>query len=81
MVTLFQEIFFEKMKIGTFLNNRGYLPIPPSIKKKIPQFSKDFTFDELESILLHLGEIDKRQKQNFTIDETELIQFIANVTK
>ena len=81
LVTIFQEIFFEKMKIGTFLNNRGYLPIPPSIKKKIPQFSKDFTFDELESILLHLGEIDKRQKQNFTIDETELIQFIANVTK
>lgn len=81
LTCMFQEILFEKMKNGTFSNNRSYLPIPPSVRKKIPQFSKNYSFEDLESILAHLGAIDCRQKTAFSIDEAELIQFISNVTE
>ena len=58
---------------------RGYIPLPPSVKKRVSYFSRSFNISEIESALRILSEIDKRQKTTFSKDETELIQFIGNV--
>ena len=79
LTTMFTEMLFVKMKNGTFTEPHGYMPIPPSVKKRIPQFSRGFTIAELESALIELCKIDKRQKTAFSNDETELIQFIGHV--
>lgn len=78
---MFQEILFEKIKNGTFNNNRSYIPIPPSIKNNIGQYAKSFSYEEVESIIIQLGNIDKKQKSVMSIDETDLIQLISNVTR
>ena len=79
LTALFQEILFHKMKNGTFNENRGYISLPPSVKKRIYSFSLLFEMVEIERALKILSEIDKRQKSTFSKDETELIQFIGNV--
>jgi len=79
MTTLFQEMLFSKMNQGTFESPRGYMPIPPSVKKRIPQFSRGFSKEKLEFALEQLAQIDKRQKTTYSHDETELIQFIGHV--
>ena len=76
---MFQEMLYVKMKNGTFTDSRSYMPIPPSVKKKIPQFSKGFSRKKLEFALNQLGQIDKRKKTTISSDETELIQFIGHV--
>ena len=78
---MFQEILFEKIKNGTFNNHRSYIPIPPSIKNNIGQFAKFFSYEEVESIIIQLGNIDKKQKSVMSIDESDLIQLISNVTR
>ena len=67
------------MKKGTFKEYSGYTPIPPSLKKRLPAFSRQFSIEKLESALKMLGDIDKRQKSAFSKDETELIHFIGHV--
>ena len=76
---LFQEMLFHKMGNGTFNEFRGYIPIPPSVKKRIATFSRSFEIGEIKNALKILGEIDKRQKSAHSKDETELIQFIGSV--
>jgi DNA polymerase III delta subunit len=78
---MFQEILYEKIKNGTFNNHRSYIPIPPSIKNNIGQYAKSFSYEEVESIIIQLGNIDKKQKSVMSIDETDLIQLISNVTR
>ena len=78
---MFQEILFEKIKNGTFNNHRSYVPIPPSIKNNIGQYAKSFSYEEVESIIIQLGNIDKKQKSVMSIDETDLIQLISNVAR
>jgi DNA polymerase-3 subunit delta len=79
LTSMFQEMLFVKMKNGTFREHRGFMPIPPSVKKRIPHFAQGFSQEKLESALHLLGTIDKRQKTAFSTDETELIQFIGHV--
>ena len=79
LTTLFQEMLFEKMKNGTFGKTQGYIHLPPSVKKRIPQFANGFAREELESALNQLGQIDQRQKTAYSTDETDLIQFIGHV--
>jgi len=79
LTTMFQEMLFAKMKNGTFTEPHGYMPIPPSVKKRIPQFARGFSKEKLKSALNELCKIDKRQKTAFSHDETELIQFIGHV--
>lgn len=79
LTTLFQEMLFSKMNQGTFGEPRGYMPIPPSVKKRIPQFSRGFSKEKLEFALSELAQIDKRQKTAYSHDETELIQFIGHI--
>ena len=76
---IFQEMLFVKMNHGTFQESRGYMPISPSVRKRIPQFSRGFTKEKLKSALTYLGEIDKRQKTAYISDETELVHFISHV--
>ena len=78
---MFQEILFEKIKNGTFNNHRSYIPIPPSIKNNIGQYAKSFSYEEVEIIIIQLGNIDKKQKSVMSIDETDLIQLISNVAR
>jgi len=79
LTSLFQEMIFYKMKKGTFKENRSYMPIPPSIRKRIPEFSRGFTLDKIIYALKLLGDIDRKQKSAYSKDETELIQFINHV--
>ena len=78
ITALFQEMLFHKMQNGTFNTYRGYIPLPPSVKKRVSYFSRSFKMAEIENALRILSEIDKRQKTTFSKDETELIQFIGN---
>ena len=78
ITALFQEMLFHKMQNGTFNTYRGYIPLPPSVKKRVSYFSRSFKMAEIEGALRILSEIDKRQKTTFSKDETELIQFIGN---
>ena len=78
---LFQEILFFLIKRELFSGYNSYRALPPSIKKRIPIFSRNFELEEVTQILNFLGEIDKRQKTTYTNDETELVQFISYVTK
>jgi DNA polymerase III delta subunit len=79
LTTLFQEMLFAKMNNGTLGEPRGYMPIPPSVKKQIPQYARGFSQEKLECALNELANIDKRQKTSYSNDETELIQFIGHV--
>jgi len=79
ITALFQEMLFHKMQNGTFNTYRGYIPLPPSVKKRVSYFSRSFKMAEIKGALRILSEIDKRQKTTFSKDETELIQFIGNV--
>ena len=79
ITALFQEMLFHKMQNGTFNSYRGYIPLPPSVKKRVSYFSRSFKMAEIEGALRILSEIDKRQKTTFSKDETELIQFIGSV--
>jgi len=79
LTTLFQEMLFAKMNNGTLGEPRGYMPIPPSVKKQIPKYARGFSQEKLECALNELGNIDKRQKTSYSNDETELIQFIGHV--
>ena len=78
ITALFQEMLFHKMQNGTFNTYRGYIPLPPSVKKRVSYFSRSFKMAEIQGALRILSEIDKRQKTTFSKDETELIQFIGN---
>ena len=79
ITALFQEMLFHKMQNGTFNTYRGYIPLPPSVKKRVVYFSSLFEMVEIENALRKLSEIDKRQKSTYSKDETELIQFIGSV--
>ena len=77
--TLFQELLFYKIKVGTNHHYGGYIPIPASVKKRIPIFAGLYELEEIKSALNKLEKIDKRQKTEYSNDETELIQFINDV--
>ena len=79
LTLIFQELLYCKMKKGTLINQSSYIPIPPSVKKKIPESAKRFEKKQIVRALELLGKIDKRQKEAYASDETELIQFIACV--
>ena len=79
LTALFQEILFFKMKKGTFRTNYSYIPIPPSVKKRIPEFSNKFSLEKISIALELLKKIDKRKKTKYSSDETELIQFIGSI--
>ncbi len=81
LTTFFQEMLFLKMKSGTFKSYQGYIPIPPSVKKKLPYFTNGFQEKQIKVALYLLNNIDKRLKTQATTDETELIRFISNVLK
>tara|TARA_A100001015_G_C15040484_1_gene739306 strand:+ start:66 stop:1040 length:975 start_codon:yes stop_codon:yes gene_type:complete len=79
LTALFQEMLFHKLENGTFNGHKGYIPLPPSVKKRVANFSRLFEIVEIANALKKLSEIDKRQKSTYSKDETELIQFIGNV--
>ena len=67
------------MKIGTSHSFSSYIPIPPSVKKRLGEFAVGYTNEELKRALGHLSAIDKRIKSQNIIDETEITQFINDV--
>ena len=79
LVAFLQEILFLKMGNGTFNNFNGYILLPPSVKRKLSYFSKNFEEHDIKSGLIILNDIDKRIKSQNIDDETELILFINNV--
>ena len=67
------------MNNGTFVNSRSYSSISASLRKRIPEFAKRYSYEKIYAALRVLGDIDKRQKtipineQNFyTLSVTSL---------
>ncbi len=48
---------------------------------EIVSFKENYSIEELEFGLLELGNIDKRQKTENSIDEADLIQFIGTLVE
>ena len=79
IMSLLQEMLFQKKSSGTFSKFRGYIPLSNTIREKIPYFAKQYSRQEIENALFLLGKIDERIKTTKVSDESELIQFIFNV--
>jgi DNA polymerase-3 subunit delta len=79
LTSLFQELLFEKLSSGTLSPKKGYIPLPPSVVKKLPQIAKRFSKEEIEYALLLLGNIDQRLKTTNEPDESLLSQFLFTV--
>ena len=79
LTSLFQELLFEKLSSGTLSVKKGYIPLPPSVVKKLPQIAKRFSKEEIEYALLLLGNIDQRLKTTNEPDESLLSQFLFTV--
>jgi DNA polymerase-3 subunit delta len=76
LTSLFQEIMFNNMKSGTNSGNNGYIALPAAVKRRLPEFTKNYTYQESAYALELLSQIDKRIKTTNSIDESELIQFL-----
>ena len=79
LTSIFQELLFEKLSSGTLSVKKGYIPLPPSVVKKLPQIAKRFSKEEIEYALLLLGNIDQRLKTTNEPDESLLSQFLFTV--
>jgi DNA polymerase-3 subunit delta len=79
LTSLFQELLFEKLSSGTLSVKKGYIPLPPSVVKKLPQIAKRFSKEEIQYALLLLGKIDQRLKTTNEPDESLLSQFLFTV--
>ena len=79
LTSLFQEILFEKLSSGTLSAKKGYIPLPPSVIKKLSQIAKRFSKEEIEYALLLLGDIDQRLKTTNEPDESLLSKFLFTV--
>jgi DNA polymerase III delta subunit len=64
------------MKTGTSSGNIGYIPLSASVKRRLPEIAKNYTYQESVYALKLLFQIDKRIKTTNSIDESELIQFL-----
>jgi DNA polymerase-3 subunit delta len=76
LTSLFQEIMFNNMNAGTFSRNIGYIALSASVKRRLPEFTKNYTYQESAYALELLFQIDQRIKTTNSIDESELIQFL-----
>jgi DNA polymerase-3 subunit delta len=79
LTSLFQELLFEKLSSGTLSVKKGYIPLPPSVVKKLPQIAKRFSKEEIQYALLLLGKIDQSLKTTNEPDESLLSQFLFTV--
>lgn len=61
------------------MQKSGYIPLSPSVRKRLPSFSQGYTFVEIEQALKLLGEIDRRIKTSPASDESELTLFLFKV--
>ena len=77
--TFFQEMLFLKISSGTSMQKSGYIPLSPSVRKRLPAFSQRYTYVEIEQVLKLLGEIDRRIKTSPASDESELTLFLFKV--
>ncbi|MFH1850728.1 MAG: DNA polymerase III subunit delta [Candidatus Neomarinimicrobiota bacterium] len=76
LATLFQEILLVQITAGTSPARGGYIPLSPSVRKRLGAFSKRYNYGEVERALGLLGEIDRRIKTTTTSDESELTVFL-----
>jgi DNA polymerase-3 subunit delta len=76
LTTLFQEMYFLKLDEGTSKTTNSYISLSPAIKKRLPQFAKRYSKQELETALHLLGEIDERIKTVSVDDESEISRFL-----
>ena len=79
LTSLFQELLFKKLSSGTLSAKKGYIPLPPSVIKKLSQIAKRFSKEEIEYALLLLGDIDQRLKTTNEPDESLLSKFLFTV--
>jgi len=79
MTTFFQELLFSKLPNGGVPSRGGYVPLSNSIVKRLPQFAKKYSRNEIELALKLLGEIDFLSKTTAVSNESEMTKFIFNL--
>ncbi len=76
--TLFSELLFLKLSPGAKAN-QGFVPLPPSVRKRLDSYSKKYQAEELEKALEILGSIDQHIKTTVISEESELTMFLFKV--
>lgn len=79
LTSFYQELLYEKISPGTFNPRVGYIPLAPSVKKRIPQIAKSVSQHEIEYALGQLGELDHRIKSTTVSDESELVRLLFDI--
>ncbi len=79
LTTLFQELLFHMISSGTSAQKVGYIPLSPSVKKRIPEFCRRYNYNEVTQAINLLNGIDRRIKTTTVSDESELAYFFFNV--
>ncbi len=74
--TLYSELLYLKISGGTSAPVSGYIPLPPSVRKRLGGFSKKYSYEEIDLALELLVAIDRRIKSTVTTDESELAIFL-----
>lgn len=70
------ELWFIKQSPGTSRGKRGYMPLSPSVVRKLPSYAQRMSLKEIEVALLRLAKLDRKIKSETVDDETELLQFL-----
>ncbi len=79
LTSLFQEMLFEKLSSGTLSAKKGYIPLPPSVIRKLSQNAKRYSKEEIEYALILLRDIDQRLKTTNEPDKSLLSKFLFTV--
>jgi len=78
LTTFFQEMLFAKISPKT-PPKRGYMPLPGSVIKNLPNYIRKYSREEVELALKLLGEIDLRSKTTTVSHESEMTKFLFNL--
>lgn len=78
LTSFFQEMLFVKISPKT-PPARGYMPLPGSVIKNLPNYIRKYSREEIEIALQLLGDIDLRSKTTTISDESEMTKFLFNL--
>jgi DNA polymerase-3 subunit delta len=78
LTTFFQELLFARISPKT-PPKRGYMPLPGSVIKNLPNYIRNYSRDEIELALNLLSEIDLRSKTTAISHESEMTKFLFNL--
>lgn len=79
LTAFYQEILFAKISPQTPISSRGYIPLPNSVLKNLPNYIRNYSRKDIDLALRLLGEIDLRSKTTTISHELEMTKFLFNL--